>query len=216
MKQSHTSLIENLTDELTPVTPLKKPIYRTIIFLAICGVYLTLLIALLGLRYDIEEQMGNAFYILEISLVFIGAIFSAFVAFELNIPQGVKKNHLKYLAILPTILLMIFLIAKFFYPSELSGGMVKTNMNSYECFIDIVAFTIFPIIVALFSLRKGATTSAHWSGILIALSAANFSYIVLRLIEANDDAAHIISWHYSPMLVLVLICVFVGNRVLKW
>lgn len=216
MKEDHINLINSLTEELEPVKPLKKPIYRTLAFLGVCAIYLAFIVMMLGFRYDINEQLTNIFYISELILVLFGAIFSTFTAFQLNIPDGDNKKYLKYVAISPTIALIMFLICKLFYPSELSGGMIKINSNSYECFIDIVAFSIFPIIVAIFSLKKGATISAHWSGILTALSAANFSYIILRLIEANDDALHIILWHYSPMLLLVTICIFIGNRLLRW
>ena len=73
----------------------------------------------------------------------------------------------------------------------------------------LLPLTIFPLLVSLFSLRKGATTEPYLSSVFISLSAVNFSYVTLRLIEPNDDGLHLLTWHYSPMIVMVLICALI-------
>jgi len=65
-------------------------------------------------------------------------------------------------------------------------------------------------------MRKYASTHYRLAGSVALLSAFSVGAMWLRLHEVNDSIAHVIEWHYLPMLAIGLIGLWLGRVVLKW
>jgi hypothetical protein len=208
--------ISQLSENLEAVKPIQNPIVRTIKWLIFGFSYAIILPFFLELRYDIGEKLTQPMFLAELTLAVIGSIFACLAATFLSTPDSYQKPYIKWFATLPFIALTALLVTQLVRQKTTSSETIATTLNTYQCFTDMLAFAVFPILVMVILARKGASTKQSWSGAMISLSAVNFSYIALRIIEPNDSAEHLLLWHYAPMIITALIGIMLGRRLLKW
>ncbi|PIR39338.1 MAG: hypothetical protein COV35_02135 [Alphaproteobacteria bacterium CG11_big_fil_rev_8_21_14_0_20_39_49] len=208
-------LTKKLVDELEPVKKMKPPEVIALKWFLSGFSYVAILPLFLQFRYDISDKMNEPVFIIELIVAAIGSVLSCLTAAYFAAPDSHQKKNLKLLATIPFIALTVILIIRLIDQGS-SNTMINTTTATYKCFADMFAFAAFPILVMVFLAKKGASTNQSWSGAMISLSAVNFSYIALRLIEPNDEAEHILIWHYAPMLLMVIIGMNIGRKFLKW
>ncbi|NNE37337.1 MAG: DUF1109 family protein, partial [Gammaproteobacteria bacterium] len=85
-----------------------------------------------------------------------------------------------------------------------------------HCPIHIIGFSAIPAVVIFFLVRMGAVIRIYWAGVMSALSVTAFAYLFMRLVESNDNPAHLIIWHAIPILVLCLVGMYAGKKTLRW
>jgi len=209
-------IINDLSDDLEPVKVMPSPGFRTVVWL-LCGLsYVVILPIFLDIRPDLAEKFTQPLFIAEIIIAALGSILACLSASYLATPDTYQKPSIKWIATIPFIALTILLIYCIIDQRNTTVP-INTTLNTYQCFADMFAFAAFPIIVMLYlCARQGATTHCNWSGAMIGLSSVNFSYIALRVVEQNDSAKHILLWHYTPMILTVLIGIILGRKFLKW
>ncbi|HTY98673.1 MAG TPA: NrsF family protein, partial [Rhodocyclaceae bacterium] len=61
-----------------------------------------------------------------------------------------------------------------------------------------------------------ASTHGRWAGSIAVLAAFSVGALWLRLHEVNDSIAHVVIWHYLPMLAAGSLGFGLGKRLLKW
>lgn len=208
-------LINKIVNESEAVKPLQKPKTSVLRWFVLCGAYLALMVYVLGLRTDISDKIIEISFIAEIVIASVAAVMAALAACFLATPDVYQMPKIKLLALLPMAALL-GLLSLMAQVQSSSLDVINSTTSTYLCALDIVAFAVFPVVVMLFSLRRARTTQGSWYIAFTALSAANISYIALRIIEPNDVASHLLFWHYLPMLQLSLVGFLFGRALTKW
>ncbi len=88
--------------------------------------------------------------------------------------------------------------------------------HNYQCTSCIVLVALLPSGWTFFTMRKYASTHFRWAGIIAILSAFSVAALWLRLQEVNDSIAHVVEWHYLPMLAFGVVGLWAGKWLLKW
>ena len=207
--------IKKLAEEVEAIDKIKSPLYYASLWIATSTTYVLLFIFFIGLREDVLFKLQEPLFVFEIFIVLIAIIMSAVSSYILSVPDCYNKKWLTYLSLLPLVALTIYL----FYgiaSGDVNKMTVKMDHNSYMCAVDMGLYSIFPVAVMVFFLRKAATTNYYLCGFMASLAAVNISYLTLRLIEGNDESMHLLFWHYLPMLAIVTVVVMLSKKFLKW
>jgi len=213
MKTEH--LIQLLTDE-GPKKPMLHPMIQTLIWLLVMFFYILFFAGYTGLRPDFAEKLFNANYFTELLLLIgIGAS-SAWAAFCLARPDGHQMPRLKLISF---VFILLWLVIAFSgYANHINGQdlMHSMSLKQYDCPAHIALFSLPPGIALFMFIRTGNTTQYYWAGAMATLSVTSFGYLLMRIIEANDNPGHLIIWHALPIITISLLGIMMGKLVLKW
>jgi hypothetical protein len=88
--------------------------------------------------------------------------------------------------------------------------------HNLECTFSITLTAVLPAMWTFYALRKYASTNYKLAGSVSLLSAFSLGSLWLRLHEETDSMAHVLEWHYLPMLVIVIVGLLLGKQLLKW
>lgn len=196
--------------------PLPHPVKQTMMWLLVAFLYLGGLALYFGFRADIADQLSNVFIDLELVLLLGMAVSAALAAFCLSRPDGHQKPWIKYI---PFAFLLPWAIAAFAgsaHDLQLANILHAMTLNKFGCPWHIVLFSAPPGIVMFLALRKGATIRCCWAGSMAAWSVSAFAYMLMRLIEQNDDPAHLLVWHVLPIVLICMVGMMIGKFALRW
>jgi len=195
--------------------PLPHPVKQTLMWLAGTLVYLGVLGAYNGLRADIADKFSQGSYIAEIALLSVMAVSAALAEFYLSRPDAHQKPWTQYV---PFGFLAIWVIAAFGGAGDISWGTLFHSMTlgQFDCPWHIALFSVPPGIAIFLIVRRGATIQCCWAGSMATLSVTAFGYMLMRLIEQNDNTAHLIVWHALPIVLMCGIGMMAGKFALKW
>ena len=208
-------LIQSMLDE-GPRKPLPHPMKQTMYWLVGTLVYLGLFTGYMGFRGDIAVKLSQPTYLIELVLLFGLGVSSALAAFCLSRPDGHQMPWLKFV---PLGFVLAWAVTAF------SGPAAATNMadlfhsmtlGRFDCVWHILLFSALPGIALFVIARKGSTIQCCWAGTMATLSATSFGYLVMRLLEQNDNPAHLIIWHALPIMLMCLVGMLLGKFALKW
>ncbi|PJB73582.1 MAG: hypothetical protein CO093_00365 [Alphaproteobacteria bacterium CG_4_9_14_3_um_filter_47_13] len=73
-----------------------------------------------------------------------------------------------------------------------------------------------PGIAMFLIVRKGAPIQCCWAGSMATWSVTAFGYLCMRLIEQNDNPAHLIVWHALPIVLMCVAGMMMGKYALRW
>ncbi|KAA3640479.1 MAG: DUF1109 domain-containing protein [Proteobacteria bacterium] len=209
------NLIQKLIDE-GPQKPMPHPIKQTTYWLLGMMFYLLIFSGFAGLRADITEKFLSLHFVIELILIVTIGIFSALSAFCLARPDGQQLPGLK---IVPFALIVMWLLLTFSSSGDLVNGqnlVHSISLRQFDCPLHIALFSLPPGIALFLFVRMGATTQFYWAGSMATLSVTSFGYLLMRLIEPNDNLAHLIIWHILPIMVICLFGMIIGKLILKW
>jgi len=208
-------LIQQLVNE-GPQKPMPHPMRQTMVWLLGMLVYLILITMYIGFRPDINQKLGEISYTFEFILLLGLGITSALSAFCLSRPDGHQMPWLKFV---PFGFLLVWIITAFSGMSEqinLENLAHSMALNHFDCPSYIAIFSIPPGMALFFLVRMGVTTQCYWAGSMATLSVTSFGYLLMRLIEPNDNPAHLIVWHALPIMLICMLGMIIGRLVLKW
>jgi hypothetical protein len=207
-------LIQNMLDE-GPQKPLPHPMWQTSLWLLATLFYLATLSGYFGLRGDIAEKFSEPSYFIDILLLFGLGIFSTFAALCLSRPDGYQMPRLKFV---PIGFILAWAILAFGGSAEINVANIFHSMSlgQFDCLWHILLFSTPPGLALFLIVRKGATIQYCWAGTMATLSATAFGYLLMRLIEQNDNPVHLIMWHAVPIILMCIVGMIIGKFALKW
>lgn len=205
-------LVDRLAGSAAPVKPAPHPLLLGLGWTVAAAVYLAVALWFSGVRPDLMEKFHQPWFDVEIGalgLIFISTALSAAV---LAFPD---MHQMRKLAWAPIALFAAFALIMFF--SWLAHNPPPPRpVHSFQCTISILLVSILPATWTFLSLRRFASTHWRCAGYVALLSAFSVGALWLRLYELNNSIAHVIEWHYLPMLVLGFIGMRLGSVLLKW
>jgi len=205
-------LINQLTADLKPVRRLPAPIVRVLCVLAFTIVVLAAAIALLthGPRADLMTMLGRVGYLSQNISFLVAGIFAGLAAFRLSVPDVKIRPGTYALIFLATAIWLVHIIALSF-----EGGLDGVEVAQRNCLTDLSLFMVVPLAATAFMLTRGAPIWRGWAGYAMVLSIGSFCAIGMRFLCPNDQPAHLLVWHFMPVMVFALIGIFLGKILLK-
>ena len=207
-------LIQSMLDE-GPRKPLPHPMIQTLFWLVGTLVFLALFAGYLGLRGDFADKLSEPLYVIELFLLSGLGVSSALAAFCLSRPDGHQMPWLKFV---PLGFVLAWAIVAFSGSAAINIGELFHSMTlgRFDCVWHILMFSALPGVALFWIVRKGATIQCRWAGTMATLSAASFGYLLMRLLEQNDNLAHLLVWHALPIMLMCMVGMLLGKFTLKW
>lgn len=205
-------LVARLAQDAAAVKPAPHPFMLSLKWTGAAAAYLALSLALSGPRPDLLEKFHSLWFVAEIIALLCIFIVTSLSTALLAFPDLHQKRRL---AFAPIAAFTLFMGVMFFawqadYPPS------PLPVHSFECTFSITLMTLLPAAWAFYSLRQFASTHYRLAGSTALLSAFSVGALWLRLHEATDSIAHLVEWHYLPMLVIGLGGLWLGKVLLKW
>lgn len=205
-------LVAQLAREAAPVRPAPHPFRLSLRWMGMAALYLALSLAVSGLRPQLAVSLHDPWLVAELAALLALFIVTSVSAALLAFPD--LHQH-RRLALAPVLSFAAFLLVMF-GAWQADSPPAPLPVHSFECTVSITLMLLLPALWTFYSLRKYASTHPGLAGGIALLSAFSIGALWLRLHEANDSIAHVIVWHYLPMLVIGLIGLWLGKRLLKW
>lgn len=205
-------LVGRLVQDAGVVKPAPHPFVLSFQWIVAAAIYLAVALAISGLRPDFMERIVNPWYIAELVALLGIFIVTSLSAALLAFPDLHQKPRLVFAPILFAIAFLCILF--FSWGADIPPA--PPPVHSFECTLNIALMTLLPALWAFYSLRKYASTHYRLAGSIALLSAFSIGALWMRLHEATDSIAHVIEWHYLPMLAVGIIGLWLGKAVLKW
>jgi hypothetical protein len=197
-------LIKNLTRDLKPVTPLAPDWQRAVIFASI-GLTLTFGTAvLLGLRDDLVAHLQRMEFLAEIAAMLLAGFLSAGAAVKLAVPDTRLRLPVK-LPLALAHLAWFWLLAKTAFNLPISD-----DSGHGACAIDLTLMMILPLAAATGGIMRGAPVFRGLAGYAMSLSMVSFAAAAMRLLCPNDEAGHLLFWHFLPAVGIAVLGIVIG------
>jgi hypothetical protein len=208
-------LIKLLSENVTPVIPQGSLIIRLtkwIIPSILCGL---LGFFTLGFREEIFMNMSSAIFIIENIFIVIAGICLASAAF-ISATPGYKIGPV---IILSTISFIIWSSIFIFSGTNTQGTDISSEMHNARgmlCTMDVILLAVIPGIITFIMLKRLATTNLGYTGAFAVLAITSIAVVSSRFMCHNMDPAHLIIWHFLPVLIMGFIGILLGKKLLKW
>lgn len=169
------------------------------------------------IRPDLMAQLQRPFYLIELASLLFLLISSLAASVYLVFPDHYQQEKIVRL---PLYALGVFLLVFAFQlglPPD--AGMVidvSEGIHTLECTLCILGVAVIPSILLTVLGRKGATTKPMLLGAYSILAATSIGWLLLRVVEMQDDPLHLLMWHYLPMLGLATLGAALGKIIFKW
>ena len=207
-------LIDNLVAEGAQ-KPLPHPMKQALFWIIGTLVYLAAFSVYKGFRVDIAVKFAEPLYIAELVFMSLTAISAAWAALCLSRPDCYQMPWIKYV---PFDFLVLWAAVAFLGSESLNGAHIfhTVALCQFDCPWNIFLFSLPPGIALFFLIRKGAPIQLYWAGSMATLSVTAFGYLSMRLVEMNDNPAHLLVWHALPVMVMSIAGILAGKYTLRW
>lgn len=195
--------------------PLPHPVKQVMFWLLGTLIYLTAFCLFMGFRGDIGLKFAEPLYIVELVFMSLAALSAASAAVCLSRPDCCQMPWIKYV---PFVFLSLWAAVAFLGFKNLSGSEIvhMAALCQFDCTWHILLFSLPPGIALFLLIRKGAPLQLCWAGIMAALSVTAFAYAGMRLVEMNDNPAHLLVWHALPVMIISIVGMLAGKYTLRW
>jgi hypothetical protein len=209
-------LISELSRQVRPTQPLRHPFYWTGRVLTILVIYGLAAQWVLGLRPDLEIQLGRPLFVLEIVLLALLGISGISASIVAMYPDAYQKPLL--LKIPYVVFGLLCVLIGFQIPLSPDGSMVDLGKDAHHflCTLCIAAVAFIPAGLLFMVLCKGASVYSRHAGAFAVLSSSAIGCLTLRLAEAHDVPAHLAEVHYFPTFLFALGGAVLGKWLLRW
>ena len=207
-------LIDNLVAEGAH-KPLPHPVMQALFWLTGTLVYLAALSGYNGFRTDIAGKFADTFYFAEAALMSLTAMSAALAALYLSRPDCRQTPWIKFV---PIVLLVLWAAVAFTEAEMLNAKNIlyTVTLCQFDCPWHIFLFSAPPGIALFFIIRMGAPIQCYWAGSMATLSVTAFGYLCMRLVEMNDNPAHLLVWHTLPVMMMCCAGMMAGKYALRW
>ncbi len=205
-------LIATLSEDAPVMRPVIGPWRLAVVWIVGVMVYASVFLMILGMRADIMTQWSVPLFALEIGLLLVMVISSGISASLLAFPDMHQKPGL---ARLPIVFFTMF-IALVMYQFLTTYEGIALALHECWCTLYITIYAVIPAAVLFYLTRRAATTNPALTGSVVVLAGFSLGALILRLVEQTDSMAHLVIFHYAPMLAAGVMGLALGRRLLRW
>jgi len=205
-------LVASLSKEAQAVKPAPHPFILSLQWMGAAVIYLTVSLAISGLRPELSAKLHNPWLVAEIAALLGLFIVTTLSAALLAFPDLHQKRVLAFAPVVPAVIFLVVI----FLAWRADSPPAPLPVHSFECTLSITLMTLLPAVWTFYSMRKFASTHYRLAGSVALLSAFSVGALWLRLHEVNDSILHVVEWHYLPMLAIGALGLWLGKVLLKW
>ena len=206
------TLIAKLTNASSQVKPVPHPFASWLRWTGGAALYLFALVMCFGLRGDLTPKLMTPLFVTEIGLLVGLVLASGLSAAVLSFPDMYGKRWAAYAPFLPLVLFAGVIVLEWLEDVPPS----PKPAHGIECLLCILCYAILPACWIFYRLRKMASTHGGLAGGVALLGAFGIGALALRLSENTDSIAHLIEFHYLPMLAFSALGILLGKKFLQW
>lgn len=205
--------IAALVRDAEPVRPLARPTVRLARWLAGAALLASGAVVLLGVRQDIASQWGAPVFAGYALLLAALTMVSAACALQLSVP-GAATSRLTRLA--PALVAVVWggvLLWQIVHGNQLWDAQ-WAHPAHLTCPFRLTVVGLLPA-VALFAMMRAAAPLDHRSAAMCAgFAAVGLGALGTQFVCADDAALHLMAWHFTPGIALVVAVTLFGR--LDW
>ena len=207
-------LIDRLVRDATPVRPLATPAVRLARWVLAAALCLAAGVALVDLRPDLAQTMWTTSFLVQASLLVVTAVLAAAAALIGGVPGAEPTAATRWLPLAAVTAWAGWLLAAIIALPAVSRVWWPTPAP--ECGVDITLLGLVPGFLLWSLVRRAAPLRPAWTGLLAMLTAAAVGALGTQLVCSNNVAAHLLLWHFGPVMALALLGLELGRRLLRW
>lgn len=207
-------LIKSIARSSEPVTRLRHPIARALLWFMGALAYAAIVAALLGLRPDVFERLSETRFLVEIAATALTSMMAAAAAFCAGCPG---RPLWERFAAVPFLALWIASLGQGCWQDWLrlgSAGLVL--VPDLVCLPFIAIVSLLPAAVMVLMIRAGAPIAPITTTGLGALAAGALSATVLRLTHLPDASIMVLVWQFGSVALLAAVSAAFGGKLLRW
>jgi len=196
-----TDLIAQLAADVRPVRPLRPPMLRTLLWLAVAVLVIGTVVAAFGIRPDFMTEMGETRYQLEWAGSLLTGILAAVAAFHVSLPD---RPRAWALLPLPGLALWLFSIGYGCMTDWVRLGPQGFAFGvSFFCFRSILLISLPLSLVLLAMLRLAGPVRPVATIASGMLAAAALSACGVSMFHGDEATLMVLIWHGGAVALLV-------------
>lgn len=207
-------LIDDLVFDAKPVRPLRHPLVRALLWVAIAIAIVGLLGIEHGLRPDFAEQMRKSSFRLGLAASLFTGVLAACGCLMASLPD---RSRFWLLLPLPALAIWVSTIGYGCLTDwvEFDYGTMRMG-EAFRCFATLMLVSL-PLSAAMFIMLRHATRLRPAAVTLTAgLAVAALTSTAMALFHQLDATIMILFWNLGTAVVIVVIEASLGGRVLSW
>ena len=210
-------LITSLSNNAAPVRRIGAPLKTTGLMAAVVAALVALVVWLIGgPRPDLMQKLQTLPYLFETGAMLLAGLLSALSAMRLRVPD----TKFRLAASLPLGLALSLWTAIILYDLAImphSGVMMAFHNTGVQslCLRNLVLLSLLPLGATVWMMHRAATVRAGYCGFAALLSVASFAALGMRVFCPDDSAAHLLVWHFLPVLALAGLGYLAGRFLFK-
>ncbi len=208
-------LIDKFVEE-GATRPLKHPMSQALLWMSGLILYMFIFMFFDGFRPNLMQKIQSPGFIFELIVLCLLGSSASLAAFCLSRPDGFQMPWIKYL---PLPLFVVWAVTAFIGSGDQIGFrnlLHSMTLGQFDCPWHILFFSGIPGVAIFVLIRMGASIRYYWAGFMATLSVTSLAYLFMRLVEDNDNPAHLIVWHAMPIFLMCLVGMYAGRYALKW
>lgn len=207
MSMDTDKLIAQLGQDLKPVKPMAGALTLSLILsgLSLAATFGAIAIFTKGIRADWQVMFNE--HVCQTLGILAAGLLAAYAAFRLSVPDTRIRNPVR----------VILGMASFIWVLLIAGqiGAEPPQAGYRNCLTDFSLLFIIPFAAGIFMATRAAPVWYGWAGYALALSVGSFSALGMRFACPNEQPAHLLVWHYLPVLAFAIIGIALGQILLK-
>ncbi len=154
-------------------------------------------------------------YFAEAFLWVLGSLASGWIAYEASFAGPLTQKVVRIAGLILGVAACCILW-KWNSLSLASELPLEVDLLRGRCGFFIAFSAVFSSVGLFFVVRGAAPTRLAWAGLWSAASMACVGAFFMHLVCPHDNPLHLIVWHFSPTVGLMLLGAVVGTRALRW
>jgi hypothetical protein len=207
-------LIRSLADQLAPVTPLRPPWLRSLIWLAMAAAVVAIVAVYHGLRPDLATKLRDPAFLVQVAAALMTGLTAAVAAFHLSLPD--RSDAWLYLP-LPSLGLWLSGIGYGCLTNWIAlTGTGSTPGESGRCLATIVLTSLPLSLLMLIMLRHAGPIRPVTTAGLGGLAVAAFAASALSLLHGVDASLEVLIWNFGTVALFVPLGGVAGCRLFSF
>jgi hypothetical protein len=198
------ALIVELVRRASPVTPLRRPLVRLLLWLAAMAPPLAFGMWLLGPRFDVGAALVAPVFEVRLAATLASAILAGFAALAMSVPGQGRSIALR---VAPVAMLgaWALLLAALLSADGRAVERILAFPVNWPCPFKILGLSLLPAATLFALLQRAAPLEPARNAVFAALASTMLGAAATQLLCPVDDPAHQLVGHVAAVVVLAAV-----------
>jgi len=193
-----------------------SPLKVLVAWAALLLFYISGIFLYFSIRPDFVATLKSMSFGVQLGAAVLMVVSAAVSASYLALPDSNQKPWVRFLPLLP-FMLLILMLAGALVVLGAAGLVGCLDVQQVACAKAVFMFSILPSAVMVYTIQRAAPLHYFWAASMAGLSGSGIGYVLLLLIEPHENPAHLLIWHFLPVLLTTIVVMSLGKLVLgRW